>query len=526
MPPSPPPELEDRPHTPLTFDDVPKRDDDDTEDQDGASDIRRDRSATTTASRSPLAAVEAQEETPGGATNGSYTSRDAMPAITDDAEDDDPWADLEAEPAVQSKAANVAVDKPATQPGVAKEASVKGEADAWSWDDSVKETAAAAAIAGGTAVTAAALARNDNESQDRSVEVPVSSLQPLETAGKSEPTTTGNGKRMETCKISKRSRELVELARQSLADAIILARAQDQAGDAPVGNPIPLLLATRDIFSLHSALLPTVHAKVLDNVPSLAMQFANDCQYLSKEMFELHEQITTNPDLGPLLQSTSREVSDLDLSKEAMRHLLLGKQTFESQMATQASLLASHLHATDSFLRVYEDARYQTCSKSLNALLLHFKSLHSAWKSVLSPSSCSGALGTLLEAVCVNISKSILQMEDIGEQEGDRLAGLIRLIGPLERLFPSSATSSGAEESTSTIAYFVPSWLKTTGYLPEILVGSLADVEFILFQAGGLATNSQESGGCFTKEEAKRLIRATFADTTRRRELLSRVERA
>ena len=66
----------------------------------------------------------------------------------------------------------------------------------------------------------------------------------------------------------------------------------------------------------------------------------------------------------------------------------------------------------------------------------------------------------------------------------------------------------------------VPSWFKFA-YLPEILTGSLADVEFLLFDP--------EGGGAlvdYTKREMSALIRALFADTPHRRRLLERVQRA
>lgn len=381
-----------------------------------------------------------------------------------------------------------------------------------------------------TRLTADALARNGDGAGVKSVD--------QQSSAASNAAVPSSKRRVESCKISKRSRELIKLAHRVLDDTIAIAES-DAATEGEAPPPVPLLRSLADIFELYRALMPTLHYQTLTQIPSLAMQFANDCRFLSKEILLLNDRLEQSPALLRLLDTSP---SVLDLPHEAAQMTSLGKQVFESQMASQASTLDELLTQTDSLLRVYQEERFALCSKVLAQLVHHLGALHRGWSEVLTPSSCAGALGTLVEAVLLRLGGDVLEIDDIGEREGERLAELIRLLVPLERLFPATSgrrsdtgpATTGEEQdapaSISSVASFVPSWVKITGYLPEILLGSLADVEFLLFEAGGLLLAPTEGAGAgasmgFTREEAKRLIRSTFADTPRRAALLGRVER-
>ncbi|PWN20382.1 hypothetical protein BCV69DRAFT_312973 [Microstroma glucosiphilum] len=381
-----------------------------------------------------------------------------------------------------------------------------------------------------TRLTADALARNGDGAGVKSAD--------QQSSAASNAAVPSSKRRVESCKISKRSRELIKLAHRILDDTIALAES-DGGADSEAPSPLPLLRSLADIFELYRALMPTLHYQTLTQIPSLAMQFANDCRFLAKEILLLSDRLHHSSALLGLLDA-SPDV--LDLPHEASLMTSLGKQVFESQMASQASTLDELLTQTDSLLRVYQEERFSVCSKVLAQLVHHLGALHRGWSEVLTPSSCAGALGTLVEAVLLRLGGDVLEIDDIGEREGERLAELIRLLVPLEKLFPASGQQSqnhigaaaGEEQDTptSSVASFVPSWVKITGYLPEILLGSLADVEFLLFEAGGLLLAPSESVGAagatsmgFTREEARRLIRSTFADTPRRAALLGRVER-
>ncbi|PWN47003.1 hypothetical protein IE53DRAFT_305192, partial [Violaceomyces palustris] len=119
------------------------------------------------------------------------------------------------------------------------------------------------------------------------------------------------------------------------------------------------------------------------------------------------------------------------------------------------------------------------------------------------------AMGRLVEPVLVRTLGDVEDLDDIGETESVKLASLVRNFGSLEGLFADGTTGETA------VGLFVPSWFKAS-YLPEILTGSLVDIEFLTFEAGALVD--------YTRAELVGLIKALFADTANRSRLLEKIE--
>ncbi|CAD6942442.1 unnamed protein product [Tilletia caries] len=106
-----------------------------------------------------------------------------------------------------------------------------------------------------------------------------------------------------TCTISQRSLDLVTLAEETLTQARMRAKRlsremaggslstnDDEEGDireARLRAIAALLRSLPDIFSLHLALMPTLHPVALFTDASLALQFANDCSHLSSQCVRL-----------------------------------------------------------------------------------------------------------------------------------------------------------------------------------------------------------------------------------------------
>jgi hypothetical protein len=52
-----------------------------------------------------------------------------------------------------------------------------------------------------------------------------------------------------------------------------------------------LLLAVRELTSLFQAIVPHQQAKIIEQIPALAMQFHNDCMYLAHQLLILGLQL-------------------------------------------------------------------------------------------------------------------------------------------------------------------------------------------------------------------------------------------
>ena len=107
----------------------------------------------------------------------------------------------------------------------------------------------------------------------------------------------------------------------------------------------------------------------------------------------------------------------------------------------------------------------------------------------------------------MRVLREMEDLQDISEQESNRLAELCRKL-----MDTASNVLHGSETD-------VPTYFKFA-YLPDILQGSLADIEYLLFD--------NESGSAladYTRDEMNLLVRALFADTPQRRRLLDRIQR-
>lgn len=122
-------------------------------------------------------------------------------------------------------------------------------------------------------------------------------------------------------------------------------------------------------------------------------------------------------------------------------------------------------------------------------------------------------MGKLVDGLLSQVLHAIVEgLDDISEEESEKLAELVRSLGAVEGLFKEEEGSQGAQ---TVVAIFVPSWFKAS-YLGEILTGSLVDIEFLYFEADALVD--------YGKGEIVKLIKSLFADTPKRKRLIDKIE--
>lgn len=123
----------------------------------------------------------------------------------------------------------------------------------------------------------------------------------------------------EMCTISQRSIDLIRLCNRLLEDYLRWT-SLEQDSDAS-----PLLAALVDISDLHRAIMPVSHADTLANVPSLAMQFANDCLYIAKEFAKMRQRLK--------IQGCQSDTL-FHLERQEMLTMLVGRRSFDAQMVS------------------------------------------------------------------------------------------------------------------------------------------------------------------------------------------------
>lgn len=311
-------------------------------------------------------------------------------------------------------------------------------------------------------------------------------------------------KQKETCIISQRSIAFIRLTNSMLDDIIAIEEEND---DTRLGLDSKYLAdALNDILDLHRALMPVGHAETLNNVPTLAAQFVNDCTYIAKELIKLDERWQQT--------AKSKDPGALSLAKHAELTILLGQRSFDAQILVQQRILAECLADTHQFEATYDEQRFQACMRSIRQVIVVLQQLHSAWKPVLTTSSHQAAMGRLIDSVFQRILRDVIALEDISEVEGEKLSALVKALAELEDIFRTEKHKQ-EDQPNSDVAIHVPSWFKAS-YLSDILTGSLVDIEFLYFEAGALVD--------YTREELISLIRALFSDTSKRSRLIERIQ--
>jgi len=254
---------------------------------------------------------------------------------------------------------------------------------------------------------------------------------------------------------------------------------------------------------LYRALMPIVHGQVLQHVPLLGMLFVNDCAFTA---ITLRDYALQSRKWGAFRLS-SRQTLEASLRAEADLLDDMSQQWRTSLLAFQAHSLNECMDQADGFSRTDENARYEACERAslqVQHLLSH---LVAVWRPVMAAETLVQVMCELVDGLFSRVLQEIEDLQDISEPESMRLAKLCRML-----LEAATSVLEGAETQ-------VPTYFKFA-YLPDILQGSMADLEYLLFG------NESGSALCdYTREEMAMLVRALFADTPNRRRLLDGIQR-
>ncbi|GAA6016544.1 hypothetical protein JCM11491_002356 [Sporobolomyces phaffii] len=294
--------------------------------------------------------------------------------------------------------------------------------------------------------------------------------------------------RMEKMMVSRRSREIVKIAEDILVEALTVASPSFEHVEFSAASA-PLLSTFVSLLSLYRATAAVHNSTLLASVPAIGMQFANDADWIGREVERVWRSNTTG---GRQLSIAPSQVSEVETAIEATRQL--GRDTRQKQIAIQRGALMESLDEAAGFLRTSDDARYATCERALQQVTHTLQRLALVWKPVMTPTALYTTLGGLVNEVLLRVLDEIEDQTDISEDESIRLNRLCKMLHALESLFDGSETSVGRE---------VPIWFKFV-FLSELLEASMADILF-LFDHGHLVD--------FSPQEIVRLIRALFSDS-------------
>lgn len=138
------------------------------------------------------------------------------------------------------------------------------------------------------------------------------------------------------------------------------------------------------------------------------------------------------------------------------------------------------------------------------------------WEPILSRSVWQQAVGSLVDSVAVKIINDVMELPSIGQDEAYNIANLIATVTELDDLFlpPNPAGAGKPKEAIPTTAQYSPSWLRLK-YLSEVLQSNLKDVRYLWIES--------ELSLYFSAEEVVDLIKISFEDNTRTREVIKEI---
>ncbi|GAA5981725.1 hypothetical protein JCM10908_004578 [Rhodotorula pacifica] len=374
---------------------------------------------------------------------------------------------------------------PAETSREAETAQDEGE-ETWDWNDDEVEPPSTAS----REVSTTAPAEVPPTAAEASSSSPT--LLPAPEQGPPEPTV-----RREKMMVSQQSREIIAIAEQVLLEAFEVSSSSFRL---PQFSPAsePLLRTFVSILSLYRATASVHNSNLLASVPAIAMQFANDAEWIGREA----ERVWHSVGSDKAATVAKSQVREIELAIESTRQL--GRDTRQKQISIQQAALMESLDEAGGFLGTSNENRYAACERALQQVIHTLQRLALVWKPIMTSTALYTTLGGLVNEVLLRVLDEIEEQTDISEEESIRLNKLSKMLHDLEGLFDGSETNVGRE---------VPIWYKFS-FLSELLEASMADFMF-LFDNRFLLD--------FTPQELVRLLRALFADSPQRDAAVKRV---
>jgi len=148
---------------------------------------------------------------------------------------------------------------------------------------------------------------------------------------------------------------------------------------------------------------------------------------------------------------------------------------------------------------------------SIDAVVMLIRNTSTQWKKILSKSAWAQSIGNLLSTVSGRIVRDIQELPSLSADDAFRIASLIAKVVKLDDLF---LPENKEEEQIPVTAQYVPDWLKLQ-YLSEVLQSDLKDVRYLWMES--------DLSLYYTPQEAIELVKLSFADNERTREVISTI---
>ncbi|KAM4545654.1 centromere/kinetochore protein zw10 homolog [Odontesthes bonariensis] len=307
--------------------------------------------------------------------------------------------------------------------------------------------------------------------------------------------------RLPACRISESVQQLMELALNTLCEAV----------GSSTQCALQLFFTVRNIFQLFYDVVPTYHKESLLKFPHLAAIQHNNCMYLAHHLLTLGHHFRAH-----LPQPLSEGVATFVDMVPGFRKL--GAQCFLAQLNVQRAELLERLSTAHNFCNLDDEDNYIAASKAVRQVIHQLKQLGTVWQDVLPVSIYCKAMGTLLNTAITEIISKVMMLEDISSEDGEHLHTLCQTIieeGPL--VFIPLAEENKNKKYQEEVPVYVKKW----STFKELVIVLRANLQEIIDRwtdgKGPLALE-------FSSSEVKSLIRALFQNTERRAVALTKIK--
>ncbi|RYP05694.1 hypothetical protein DL764_003619 [Monosporascus ibericus] len=289
--------------------------------------------------------------------------------------------------------------------------------------------------------------------------------------------------------------------------ALISAVLED--GASLVGSTgSPVASAAAGLFSLPTLILALFRA-VSPYYYALSdggnMFLYNDATYLSERLSDLASTWKARDDLAP------RAITMLRLDNDVKTLQSFAARAYALEMSTQRTILRDLLGGSQNVLQ-QDGLDSSDLEAQVDNAIGRVRAVAATWSSILSRSAWTQAVGSLVDTVSSKLIADVMDLAGIGQEEAYNIASLIARIEQLDGLFLPPNVGKDAIPNT---AQYAASWLRLK-YLSEVLQSNLQEVLYLW--------NESELSLEFSAEEVVELIRLSFVDNVRTRDIIREIE--
>ncbi|KAL2179179.1 uncharacterized protein P884DRAFT_196376 [Thermothelomyces heterothallicus CBS 202.75] len=300
---------------------------------------------------------------------------------------------------------------------------------------------------------------------------------------------------------------------------LIFSIAEDGAAltqDRYAGSPVAAQAA--GLFSLPTLALAMFRAVSPHYyAPSVGgnMYLYNDSTYLAEQLAGFAAAWKTRSDISTRAQQMLRLDNDIKLLRS------FANRAYTNELGIQKTVLRDLLGGEQNLVHQPDAAA------SISSATARVRALATAWEDILARSVWQQAVGALVDAIASKMIADVTDLASIGQEEAYNIAGLISSVEELDELFLPSRWQGDrkkkegggneggeGEEEVPVTAQFAGNWLRLK-YLSEVLQSNLRDVRFLWVEG--------ELSLYFTAEEVVDLVKASFEDNPRTREVIREI---